>query len=65
MQTEDFNYSDERFADLQLLRYRLNGFESLTPQQKELVYYLSGGLSETGVVFQWHLSSLWMREIHA
>ena len=41
MQTEDFNYSDERFADLQLLRYRLNGFESLTPQQKELVYYLS------------------------
>ena len=41
MQSEDFNYSDERFADLQLLRYRLNGFESLTPQQKELVYYLS------------------------
>ena len=41
MQTEDFNYSDERFADLQLLRYRLNGFESLTAQQKQLVYYLS------------------------
>lgn len=41
MQTEDFNYSDERFADLQLLRYRLNGFESLTTKQKELVYYLS------------------------
>lgn len=41
MQSEDFNYSDERFADLQLLRYRLNGFESLTAQQKQLVYYLS------------------------
>ena len=41
MQTEDFKYSDERFADLQLLRYRLNGFESLTTKQKELVYYLS------------------------
>ena len=37
----DFHYQDERFADLQLLRYRLNGFEKLTLQQKELVYYLS------------------------
>ena len=37
----DFYYQDERFADLQLLRYRLNGFEKLTLQQKELVYYLS------------------------
>ena len=38
---EDFNYQDERFADLQLLRYRLNGFERLTLKQKTLVYYLS------------------------
>lgn len=36
-----FSYSDERFADLQLLRYRLDGFEQLTLQQKRLVYYLS------------------------
>ena len=36
-----FHYSDERFADLQLLRYRLNGFEQLTLRQKELVFYLS------------------------
>ena len=35
------NYSDERFADIQLLRYRLNGFEQLTLLQKRLVYYLS------------------------
>ena len=35
------NYSDERFADLQLLRYRLNGFEQLSLSQKCLVYYLS------------------------
>lgn len=34
-------YSDERFADLQLLRYRLNGFEQLSLSQKILVYYLS------------------------
>ena len=36
-----FCYSDERFADIQMLRYRLNGFENLSIQQKRLVYYLS------------------------
>jgi dipeptidyl-peptidase-3 len=34
-------YQDERFADIQLLRYRLNGFEQLSLLQKKLVYYLS------------------------
>ena len=38
---DDFQYCDERFADIQMLRYRLNGFEQLTLQQKQLVYYLS------------------------
>lgn len=37
----DFNYTDERFADLQLLRYRLNGFEQLSLRQKQLIYYLA------------------------
>lgn len=37
----DFHYSDEQFADIQLLRYRLIGFEELTIKQKRLVYYLS------------------------
>ena len=41
MEATDFNYRDERFADLQLLRYQLTGFENLTPKQKELVFYLS------------------------
>ena len=36
-----FAYTDERFADLQLLRYRLDGFEQLSLRQKEYVYYLS------------------------
>ncbi len=36
-----FKYTDERFADIQMLRYRLNGFDSLTLWQKKLVYYLS------------------------
>ena len=39
---EKFNYNTtERFADVQLLRYRLNGFEELTLQQKQYIYYLS------------------------
>ena len=41
MNQPDFCYSDERFADIQLLRYRLNGFEKLSKNQKLLVYYLS------------------------
>lgn len=38
---EGFCYSGERFADIQMLRYRLNGFESLSLRQKLYVYYLS------------------------
>lgn len=41
MSKTDFSYCDERFADLQLLRYRVDGFEKLTLPQKKLVYYLS------------------------
>ncbi len=37
----DFQYSDERFADVQMLRYRLDGFEQLTLRQKEFIFYLS------------------------
>jgi dipeptidyl-peptidase-3 len=38
---EDFTYSGERFADLQILRFRLNGFENLTVKQKRYIYCLS------------------------
>ncbi len=38
---ETFNFQDERFADIQLLRYRLPDFESLTIRQKQLIYCLS------------------------
>ena len=31
----------DRFADLQVLQYKVPGFDKLTDQQKELVYYLS------------------------
>ena len=36
-----FCYSGERFADIQLLRYRLNGFEQLSLMQKRLIYCLA------------------------
>ena len=37
----DFKYNDERFADIQMLRYQLPDFESLTARQKAYIYYLS------------------------
>ena len=41
MWMSNFCYTDERFADLQMLRYQLTGFEQLSLQQKRLIYYLS------------------------
>jgi len=39
MSEKDFVYADEKFADLQLLRYKLEGFESLTLQQKKYIFW--------------------------
>ena len=39
--TETFRYVDEQFADIQLLRYQLPGWENLSLRQKEYIYYLS------------------------
>ena len=41
MQTETFSYNDEQFADLQMLRYRVDGFDRLSIARKKLIYYLS------------------------
>ena len=38
---DDFEYTNERFADLQMLRYKVHGFEQLSLRDKQLVYYLS------------------------
>lgn len=38
--TDEFQYLNESFADLQILRYQVPGFEELSLQQKELLYYL-------------------------
>ena len=42
MTEQTFGYAtSERFADIQMLRYRLDGFDSLSLQQKKLVYCLA------------------------
>ena len=38
---DGFDYTVEQFADLQLLRFKVHGFEELPLEQKKLVYYLS------------------------
>ncbi|HAM09897.1 MAG: dihydrofolate reductase [Bacteroidetes bacterium GWE2_41_25] len=38
---DDFTYFVEQFGDIRILKYRLPGFEDLSLQQKEYVYYLS------------------------
>lgn len=40
-QEDTFEYQVEQFADLQILRYRVPGFEKLSLRQKQLIYYLS------------------------
>jgi dipeptidyl-peptidase-3 len=40
-QNNNFEYSVDRFADIEVLRYQVPGFEDLTLKQKELVYYLT------------------------
>ena len=41
MSDSSFAYTDERFADLQMLRYRLAGFGNLSLSQKKYVFFLS------------------------
>lgn len=41
MRNTQFSYTDERFADILMLRYKLDNFSSLSLRQKKLVYYLS------------------------
>ena len=40
-EADKFDYTVEQFADLQILRYKVSEFETLTLKQKELVYYLT------------------------
>ncbi len=37
----NFDYKVDRFADIEVLRYQVPGFQNLTPKQKALIYYLT------------------------
>lgn len=40
-QVDNFKYTDEQFADIQMLRYKVDGFEKLSLKEKTFIYYLS------------------------
>jgi len=40
-ETSNFDYTVDKFADIQILRYQVPGFDELSLKQKELIYYLN------------------------
>lgn len=47
-----FEWAAERFADTRLIRYQVPGFQSLSPKQRMLVYYLTqAGLSGRDIMY--------------
>ena len=38
---DNFNYHVDNFADIQVLRYEVPGFDNLSLQEKEYIYYLT------------------------
>lgn len=66
-EAEKIDYTVEQFADLQILRYRVPGFEDLSLKQKELVYYLTeAALQGRDILFdqngKYNLTIRWMLE---
>ena len=39
--TNEFNYNVDKFADIEVLRYKVPGFEELSLEQKKLIYFLN------------------------
>ena len=55
VQDGTFEYTADKFADVEILRYQVPGFEDLSLQQKELIYYLSeAALEGRDVLFDQH-----------
>lgn len=49
---ESFEYLAEEFADLKIIRYQIPGWDKLSAQQKEYVYYLyEAGLSGRDIIW--------------
>ena len=48
----EFDYVADRFADIQVIRYQIKGFEDLTLKQKQLAYYLyQAGMSGRDIFY--------------
>lgn len=60
---DKFNYSVDKFADVQILRFKVPGFETLPLKQKELIYYLNeAALEGRDILFdQNHIHNLTIR----
>lgn len=53
--TNTFDYHVDKFADIEILRYRVTGFEALSLQQKQLIYHLSEAAQEgRDILFDQH-----------
>ncbi len=49
---DTFKYTDESFADIQMLRYKVEGFDQLTLKEKTFIYYLQeAALSGRDILF--------------
>lgn len=49
---EEFVYSADRFADIEVVRYQVPGFDELTLQQKKFLYYLTmAGMSGRDIIW--------------
>ena len=52
IESEEFKYVTEQFADLKIIRYKIPGFEKLSLNQKKLVYFLTqAGLSGRDIIY--------------
>ncbi|MDQ3392946.1 MAG: dipeptidyl peptidase 3 [Bacteroidota bacterium] len=52
VKSDTFQVKVDQFADLQILRYRVPGFENLSPKEKELAYYLyEASLSGRDIIY--------------
>lgn len=62
---DDFNYKVDKFADIEILRYKVNHFDDLSLNQKLLIYYLSeAALEGRDILFdQNHKNNLTIRRL--
>lgn len=52
---EAFAWEADRFADIRVLRYQVDGFDQLSVQQKKLLYFLSqAGMSGRDIIYDQH-----------